>query len=290
MTDHDSAIELVLRPKIKDLGEFTVRRVLPAREKQMVGPFIFFDHMGPAEFPPGEGIAVRPHPHIGLATITYLFEGEIMHRDSLGYVQPIRCGAVNLMTAGSGIVHSERAGEDLGETSRLHGIQSWMALPEEKEELAPAFDHYPADTLPEFAEGDAVMRLIMGEAFGHVSPVKCYSPTVYLECLLPTGGSVTVPNGFADLAAYVVTGTVRIDGKAYSEGTMAICRPGRDVGLTAEADSRIMFIGGLNLGRRHIWWNYVSSSEARIEQAKLDWKNGAFAKVPGETEFIPLPE
>lgn len=290
MTDHDSAIELVLKPKVKDLGEFTVRRVLPALEKQMVGPFIFFDHMGPAEFPPGEGIAVRPHPHIGLATITYLFEGEIMHRDSLGYVQPIRCGAVNLMTAGSGIVHSERAGEDLGETSRLHGIQSWMALPEEKEELAPAFDHYPADTLPEFAEGDALMRLIMGEAFGHVSPVKCYSPTVYLECLLPAGGSVTVPNGFEELAAYVVTGTVRIDGKAYAEGTMAISRPGRDVGLTAEADSRIMFIGGLHLGRRHIWWNYVSSSKARIEQAKLDWKNGAFAEVPGETEFIPLPE
>lgn len=285
----DGVIELTIRPKIKDLGEFTVRRVLPAAERRMVGPFIFFDHMGPAEFPPGEGIAVRPHPHIGLATITYLFEGQIIHRDSLGYVQPINCGAVNLMTAGKGIVHSERAGEDLAVTSRLHGIQSWMALPAAMEETAPAFDHYAADTLPELTVDDAVVRIIMGEAYGQTSPVKLCSPTVYLECRLAAGGTFSVPDGYDELAAYVVTGSVRVAGTSCSEGVMAVICAGRRVTLVAEADSRVMIIGGSAIGERHIWWNFVSSSKARIEQAKNDWREGVFASVPGETEFIPLP-
>ncbi|MDH3537466.1 MAG: pirin family protein, partial [Gammaproteobacteria bacterium] len=184
-TPSEGAVELIIEPKAKDLGGFSVRRVLPSVERRMVGPFIFFDHMGPAEFPPGEGIAVRPHPHIGLSTVTYLFEGEIMHRDSLGYVQPIRCGAVNLMTAGRGIVHSERAGEDLNTSSRLHGIQSWMALPLEQEECDPDFVHYPSTELPEFEQDGVSVRVIMGEAFGHASPVPQHAPTLYLECRFP---------------------------------------------------------------------------------------------------------
>ncbi len=289
MTANDQAVELTIYPKKKDLGEFTVRRVLPAREKRMVGPFVFFDHMGPAEFPPGQGIAVRPHPHIGLATITYLFEGQIMHRDSLGFTQPIECGAVNLMTAGKGIVHSERAGDDLDTTSRLHGIQSWMALPKELEEIDPAFDHYPADTLPELQIDGATIRIIMGEAYGETSPVKLYSPTIYLECVLPSGAQFRTPEGFDEVAVYVVSGDVRLDAESYTEGAMLVLRAGGTATLQAAADSRLMIIGGEPLGERHIVWNFVSSSRERIEKAKDDWRDGNFAMVPGDDEFIPLP-
>ena len=283
-------IELAIEPKLKDLGEFSVRRVLPAAERRMVGPFIFFDHMGPAEFPPGEGISVRPHPHIGLATITYLFEGQIMHRDSLGYVQPIECGAVNLMTAGQGIVHSERAGDDLAEVSRLHGIQSWMALPSELEESPAAFVHYSADSLPELRLDGVIVRVIMGEAYGLESPVQQYSPTLYLECRLDARSSLTLPDAYDECAIYVVTGEVSVDGKSYTEGVMAIAAAQRQVMLTAECESRVMVIGGAALGKRHIWWNFVSSSKERIEQAKTDWQEERFGAVPGETEFIPLPK
>ena len=189
-TETTGAVELVIQPEEKDLGEFTVRRVLPAKERRMVGPFIFFDHMGPAEFPPGVGIQVRPHPHIGISTVTYLFEGEIMHRDSLGYKQPIRARAVNLMTAGRGIVHSERAGSDLDENAPLHGIQSWMALPDGQEEIEPAFKHYPAADLPELSVGDVTVRVIIGEAYGQMSPVHQYAQTLYLECCMPAGSSL----------------------------------------------------------------------------------------------------
>jgi hypothetical protein len=286
----DNPVELVLEPRRRSLGEFDVRRVLPAPARQMVGPFIFFDHMGPATFPPGKGIAVRPHPHIGLATITYLLEGEIMHRDSLGFAQLIRPGAVNLMTAGSGIVHSERAGRDLDVNSRLHGIQSWMALPAELQEIAPDFRHYPAAALPEFERGGATVRLIMGAAFGARSPVLCHSPTLYADARLPEGAHLALPSEVADRAAYVVSGRVRIGGAEYAEGTLAIARPAANVVLEAVADSRLMIIGGEPLGPRHIWWNFVSSSTGRIEQAKRDWQGGRFGKVVGdEEEFIPLP-
>jgi redox-sensitive bicupin YhaK (pirin superfamily) len=256
----------------------------------MVGPFIFFDHMGPAVFPPGQGIAVRPHPHIGLATVTYLFEGEIIHRDSLGYLQPIEPGAVNLMTAGRGIVHSERAGEDLAITSKLHGIQSWMALPTELEEMEPSFIHYPAATLPELAVDGCTVRVIMGAAFGRVSPVASYSPILYLEVRLPRGARFALPSRPPECAAYVVAGTARIGGVEYAEGVLAVARPGAPLALTAVAASRVMIIGGAPLGAREIWWNFVSSSAERIEQAKLDWLEGRFGKVPGDDEFIPLPE
>ena len=288
-TAHEGAIELVVEPKQKDLGEFTVRRVLPARERQMVGPFIFFDHMGPATFPPGQGIAVRPHPHIGLATITYLFEGEIIHRDSLGFLQPIQAGAVNLMTAGRGIVHSERAGDDLEQTSRLHGIQSWMALPDGTEEGDPAFVHYPAEALPRLERDGVAVTVIVGEAYGSASPVSVAGRMLYLECRFPAGSSLTLPHE-AERAFYVVSGAMQVGPQTYPAGTMAIARPGAPVRLDAEEDSRVMVIGGDPVGERHVWWNFVSSSKARIEQAKQDWSQGHFPPVAGETEFIPLPE
>ena len=284
------SVELVIRPKEKDLGEFTVRRVLPAPERRMVGSFIFFDHMGPAEFPPGQGIQVRPHPHIGIATVTYLFEGEIMHRDNLGFVQPIQCGAVNLMTAGSGIVHSERAGDDLHETSRLHGIQSWMALPDAEEECEAAFQHYPAADLPDLDINGVSVRVIIGEAYGHASPVHAYSSTLYLECVMPKGSELTLPGNYDEIGAYVVSGSVTIDGESFGEGVMAVGSADVAMTLIAEDESRVMVVGGEPLGKRHIYWNFVSSSRERIEQAKSDWREGKFGQVPGETEFIPLPE
>ncbi len=288
--DAASPIELTIEPRIRSLGEFDVRRVLPAVERRMVGPFVFLDHMGPAVFPPGKGIAVRPHPHIGLATITYLFEGEIMHRDSLGFVQLIQAGAVNLMTAGSGIVHSERASDDLAITSHLHGIQSWIALPLELEEMAPAFVHYATDSLPEFDVGGATVRVIMGEAYGRRSPVTVYSPTLYLEVRMPAGAELTLPADVSERGAYVVAGTVTIADRDYAEGTLAVAHGGAEVRLRARVPSRVMVVGGEPLGRRHIWWNFVSSSKERIEQAKRDWAEGRMAKVPGDDEFIPLPE
>jgi redox-sensitive bicupin YhaK (pirin superfamily) len=289
-TGRRGAIELIIDPKPRDLGGFSVRRVLPARERRMVGPFIFFDHMGPADFPPGEGIQVRPHPHIGLATVTWLFEGEILHRDSLGYVQPIHPGAVNLMTAGRGIVHSERAGEDLEMQSRLHGIQSWMALPDGEEEREPDFRHYPADSLPLLERDGARIRVIIGETWGHASPVAHHSPTLYLEVRLEAGARLVLPDDCAELAVYAVEGQLQLDRCALPAGRMAVAAPGARLSIEAEQPSLVMVIGGAPVGARHIWWNFVSSSKARIEQAKADWRAGRFAAVPGETEFIPLPD
>jgi hypothetical protein len=285
------AIELTIEARVRSLGELDVRRVLPSAERRMVGPFVFFDHMGPAVFPPGQGIAVRPHPHIGLATITYLFEGEIMHRDSLGYAQLIQSGAVNLMTAGRGIVHSERASErDLAVTSTLHGIQSWMALPLELEEMDPSFIHYPVHDLPTLEHSGCTLRVIMGRAFGAESPVATYSPTLYFEARMPRGMSFELPAGEKERAAYVVSGAVRIDGREHRDGVLAVARAGSTPSITAVEDSRVMVIGGAPLGERHIWWNYVSSSRERIERAKRDWVEGRIGKVPGDDEFIPLPD
>ena len=283
---NDAALEFI-DPDIKDLGGFSVRRVLPSKARQMVGPFIFFDHFGPTEFPPGEGIQVRPHPHIGLSTVTYLFEGEVMHRDSLGFVQPIRAEAVNLMTAGRGIVHSERAGDDLDRLAPLHGIQSWMALPLDQEECEPGFRHYPANELPGFDHDGVAIRVIMGEFRGHASPVTQYAPTLYLECRFGAGSSLEMPDQYDELAIYVVDGGVRVGGQPVSPGRMLVV--GQSARVEADGDSHVMVIGGTNLGRRHIWWNFVSSSRERIEQAKQDWLENRFDPVPGETEFIPLP-
>lgn len=282
--------EQIIDPDTKDLGGFSVRRVLPSPGRRMVGPFIFFDHFGPTEFAPGDGIQVRPHPHIGLSTVTYLFEGEVMHRDSLGYVQPIRAEAVNLMTAGRGIVHSERAGDDLQQLSRLHGIQSWMALPLQQEECDPAFKHYPAGDLPGLEQDGVAIRVIMGEISGHISPVTQYAPTLYLECRFAQGSRLALPSNYDEVAAYVVDGKVRTGEQEVGAGRMVVAAAGKTLQIEASVDSHVMVIGGAALGKRHIWWNYVSSSRERIEQAKQDWLENRFAAVPGETEFIPLPE
>ncbi|MDX1528650.1 MAG: pirin family protein [Gammaproteobacteria bacterium] len=287
------AVETLIQPRTRDLGDFQVKRVLPAgRQRKMVGPFIFFDHMGPAEFAAGKGIDVRPHPHIGLATVTYLFEGEIVHRDSLGFVQTIKPGDVNWMTAGSGIVHSERSGEaQRADASRLFGIQSWVALPRAAEETEPEFFHHPKSTLPMIESDGICMRLIAGTAFGERSPVKTYSDMFYLDAEMPAGGRLKLPDEHEERAVYPVAGEVALNGVSISAGNMAVIAPGAEAELQCSRDARVMLLGGATMdGERHIWWNFVSSSKERIEQAKADWKENRFAKVPGETEFIPLPE
>lgn len=289
-TRRDGRVGLVIRPRDRDLGGLTVRRVLPAAERRAIGPFVFFDHMGPALMPPGQGIQVRPHPHIGLATVTYLFEGEIIHRDSLGFVQPIRPGAVNLMTAGRGIVHSERAGKDLDRASRLHGIQTWMALPEALQECPPDFRHTPAAGLPSAEFDGAQVRLIIGEGFGLASPVTQHSPTLYAELRLRAGASLPLPSDRPELGVYVVAGEVTIGDATGAALTMLVPDAGGSLRLVARADSHIMLAGGDPLGRRRMWWNFVSTSKSRIEAAKADWREGRFAAVPGDPDGIPLPE
>jgi redox-sensitive bicupin YhaK (pirin superfamily) len=290
MTRH-SIIELRIEPRSRDLGDFAVRRALPDKRRQRVGPFIFFDHMGPAEFPPGKGVNVRAHPHIGLATITYLFEGEILHRDSLGYVQPIRPGAVNWMTAGKGIVHSEKVTEEvLASGQRLHGLQTWVALPTDAEEIGPSFEHYPASDIPAVYVEGAGVRVVLGSAFGVTSPVATQSNTLYVEVVLGPGQSVAIPEA-EELAVYVVEGRVAINREPVEAGVLAVLERGASGSVSAGSPARIMFAGGDALeGRRYIWWNFVSSSRERIDRAKRDWREQRFDPVPGETDFIPLPE
>lgn len=284
-------IDLLIEPAAKDLGEFTVRRALPDERRQRVGPFIFFDHMGPAEFSPGQGVNVRAHPHIGLATITYLFEGEILHRDSLGYVQPIRPGEVNWMTAGKGIVHSEKVTpEILASGQKLHGLQTWVALPLEHEETEPRFEHYGSEAIPKLALDGAEITVVIGSAYGHTSPVQAASETLYVEARLDAGASLALPPA-EEIAVYVVAGSIGIGGQGVEEGVLAVLRDGATATVTAPGGAHIMIAGGDALeGDRILWWNFVSSSRERLEQAKRDWKDGRFDEVPGETEFIPLPE
>lgn len=286
-----SVIDLLITPKTRHIGELAVRRSLPDRRRQRVGPFIFFDHMGPAEFQPGTGINVRAHPHIGLATITYLFEGEILHRDSLGYVQPIRPGAVNWMTAGRGIVHSEKVTtEVLQRGQRLHGLQTWVALPREAEEIEPGFEHYPADDIPAVTVDGVSLRVVLGSAFGVSSPVTTHSETLYVEVNLEPGQSVAIPVA-EELAIYVVEGSVAINRETVGAGMLAVLKRGASGTVAAEAQAKIMFAGGGALaGDRIIWWNFVSSSRERLERAKIDWREQRFDAVPGETDFMPLPE
>jgi len=286
-----SAIAQVVGSRKRDLGGFAVRRVLPWGGGRMVGPFIFLDQLGPVEFAPGQGIDVRPHPHIGLATVTYLFEGELVHRDSLGVVQTIRPGDVNWMTAGRGIVHSERTGPDMRASGqRMHGLQSWVALPREYEEAEPAFDHTPAATLPE-QDGDGVkLRVIAGRAFGLASPVRVFSETFYVDVAMSAGAALDIPEEYAERAAYVLLGSVTAEGRDFCAGTLVIFVAGSRARLVAKAASRVALLGGAPLGERHIWWNFVSSTSTRIEQARRQWADGAFPPVPGETESIPLPE
>ncbi len=290
-TAQEGGASLLIEPRSKDLGGFSVRRVLPAIAQPSVGPFVFFDEMGPAEFPPGQGINVRPHPHIGLATVTYLFDGEILHRDSLGYVQPIQPGAVNLMTAGRGIVHSERTtSERLAKGQRLHGIQVWMALPEDSQETDPAFVHYPAGDLPTVAEDGIITTVIIGAYADITSPVSVLSDTLYLEQRYAGGASLVWQPGGQERAVYVVNGAIKVGGCLVTTGNMAVLESDRDVRVSAAEESQVMVIGGKSITARRMWWNFVHTDPERIEAAKAAWRDGDFAEVPDDNEFIPLPD
>ncbi|MDB5985773.1 MAG: pirin family protein [Nevskia sp.] len=288
----NSAVIDIIAGRERDLGGFSVRRVLPIGHRKMVGPFIFFDHMGPVQMAPGAGMDVRPHPHIGLATVTYLFAGRIMHRDSIGSVQTIEAGAVNWMTAGRGIVHSERSTDaDRAAGSAMHGIQSWVALPRDAEEVAPSFVHHPAESLPTVHKPGVLLRIIAGNAYGAASPAVTASPTFYVEALMDAGASLSVSNEYTERAIYPVDQAIEVDGIRYPAGSMLVLAPGAEISFTAPQGGRVMLLGGAPLdSERHIFWNFVSSRPERIEQAKADWAAQAFARVPGETEFTPLPK
>lgn len=287
-----SAIELMIQPKQTDLGGFSVRRALPTGKQRMVGPWIFFDHMGPVVFPAGEGIDVRPHPHINLATVTYLFEGEMLHRDSLGNELLIQPGEINLMVAGNGIVHSERQRAEIKtDNNILNGLQLWLALPEADEEMDPEFHHYDARDIPQCEVNGVPVRVLIGTAYDISSPVKTFADTLYVEARLDAGQSLELPNTVEERALYVVNGRLKAMESELYEFSMSVLQQNQSVTVTASEESRIVIIGGEHLSHRHIWWNFVSSRKERIEQAKSDWKSGKFAKVPGDDkEFIPLPE
>lgn len=285
---------LSIPPRVHDLGGgFTVKRLLPHAKARTVGPFVFFDHIGPAELGPDQGLDVRPHPHIGLATVTYLWEGSILHRDSVGSVQEINPGDVNWMTAGRGIVHSERTPERLrGKPQRMHGLQTWVALPQAHEEDAPSFAHHPKATLPVVELPGATLTIVAGHGFGERAPVAVLMDTLYVSIDLEPGGALVIPAEHAERALYPVSGEPTLDGEPLPLEHLAVLDAGAEPLLRAgDTAARVMLLGGAPLdGHRYVWWNFVSSSRERIEQAKQDWRDGRLGQVPGETESIPLPE
>jgi redox-sensitive bicupin YhaK (pirin superfamily) len=288
-------VELIIRGRAHDLGGgFAVRRVLPSVKRRMLGPFVFFDHFGPTLLPPGGGMEVRPHPHIGLATVTYLFKGGIFHRDNLGNAQPIAPGDVNWMTAGRGIAHSERTEPEMRRTGfRMHGVQTWVALPRNHEEAAPSFEHVEAARLPAWRETGASLRLIVGSYSGRTAPTTHFTPIFYVAVQMEPGAVITVPPEHAERGAYVAEGEAVVGGRGLAVGDLAVLATGVPVEIVAgTAGTKLMLCGGAPMdGPRHVWWNFVSSSRERIEQAKADWREGRFARIPGdEAEFIPLPE
>ena len=288
------AIELLIQGRAHDLGGgFAVRRVLPSVKRRMVGPFIFLDHFGPMDVPPGGGMEVRPHPHIGLATVTYLFDGGIYHRDSLGFAQPIKPGDVNWMTAGRGIVHSERTEPEVrAKGFRMHGVQTWVALPKTHEETEPAFEHVEAAKLPAWSEGGVAQRLIVGTYSGRTAPTTHFSPIFYVGVEAAAGGRLAVSPEHAERAIYLADGSLTVGDRTLGVGAFAVLAPGQAVEAVAgSAGAKAMLLGGATMdGPRHIWWNFVSSSKERIEKAKADWRDQRFPKVPGDNEFIPLPD
>ena len=293
MATIDTSLEQVVTPVTHDLGDFKVNRSLPARERTMVGPFIFVDEFGPARLPPGRGMDVRPHPHINLATVTYLFEGAIEHRDSIGSRQVIEPGAINLMTAGSGIVHSERSPQALrADGPSLYGMQTWLALPDGSEEAAPAFDHVPPDALPLLDDGKVTARVLMGTLWGATAATPQHSPTIYADVLLSSGASIPIESEADERAVMLVSGDSELDGRALDLFSLYILRPGHSGRLSSLAGGRIMLMGGQAFTtRRYVFWNFVSSSRDRINQAKEDWKALRFPVIPGDDEeYIPLPE
>ena len=293
------SVSLVITPRRRDLGGFEVSRVLPYAKQRSVGPFVFFDHIGPADLAPGKGIDVRPHPHIGLATVTYLFDGEILHRDSLGSEQYIRPGDMNWMVAGRGIVHSERTGNETREAGQtLHGIQSWVALPKSAEKISPDFVHHPNATLPEVEQSGVYLKIIAGMAFGKQSPVKVHSDTLYVHAELKSGATLTLSAEHVERAIYVVSGSITIDGAQLDATQMGVLVKNKDVAIKCASAARLMLLGGAPLdGPRLMWWNLVASDQDLMDQAKADWIaspdqnwQGRFELPPGENEFIPLPE
>ena len=293
-----TSIEMVIEPRNRDLGGFQVGRVLPFAKRRMVGPFIFFDVIGPAEFQPGKGIDVRPHPHIGLATVTYLFSGELRHRDCLGFDQLIRPGDVNWMTAGRGITHSERTDDARRASGQLmHGIQSWIALPEYAEETEPAFHHHPKESLPIIEQNGAIMHLIAGSAYGQTAPVKTFSPMFYVAVETTKETTISLPQEYEERALFIVEGDVTLDDKTHSNGQMLVFTQSADPEIKISAGAKLMMIGGAPIGKRKIWWNLVATSQDKIERAKENWrlsaendfKNTYFTLPPGESEFIPSP-
>lgn len=290
----NTAIEIVIESRVRELTEgFKVRRVLPHAKRRMVGPFIFFDEMGPEILTEGKGLDVAPHPHIGLATVTYLLAGELLHRDSLGTVQPILPGEVNWMTAGSGIAHSERTPQELRTTgAELFGIQTWVALPTKDEETEPSFFHHKSGELPVINENGKQVRLIAGSFYGERSPVKTFSEMFYADARLESGVRLQITAEHEERAIFIVDGSINVlpDDGAFNAGQLLVLKPGQEIVVSAASGARLMLFGGEPLeDRRYIWWNFVSSSKDRIEQAKQDWRNGLFKPVPQETERIPLP-
>lgn len=284
------AVMNTIHPKDKDLGGFSVRRVLPNQAVKSIGPWIFFDHMGPANFPAGEGINVRPHPHINIATVTYLFDGEILHQDSIGSVQTIKPGDLNLMVTGSGMVHSERESNDIHHKPHsVHGLQLWMALPEKYEEIEPAFYHYSGKILPVQNINGVAVRVMIGEAFGITSPVKTFSSTLYIEAKLKAGQSLTLPMA-KERGLYLVDGNVSLKDTQVEKHAMVVLVEEEGIAVTANEDSQIALIGGTNLGKRYIDWNFVSSRRERVDEAKIQWVNNKFPKISGDKdEYIPYP-
>ncbi|VXC79493.1 pirin family protein [Sphingomonas sp. 8AM] len=292
MSTRDDLVLQTLEPATHDLGGFKVYRTLPHRERTMVGPFLFFDQMGPAHLPPGNGVDVRPHPHIGLSTVTYLFEGAFQHRDSLGSDIRITPGAVNLMTAGAGIVHSERSPDDVRvDGPRLDGIQTWLALPDGQEDRAPAFEHVAADKMPVVDAHGATARVVMGTLWGATSPVTAYAETIYADIMLAPGAAVPIDNSTDERAIYLASGEATLDGLALEPQRLYVLRPGVAATLRSQAGGRAMLAGGAAFATpRHVWWNFVHSSRDAIREARRAWKAGEFASVPDDSEWIPLPE
>lgn len=282
----------LVKPHVRDIGGLSVKRLLPSHPHKMVGPFVFFDHMGPAAFEAGAGLDVRPHPHIGLATVTYLFEGSILHRDSLGSVQAIRPGDVNWMTAGRGIVHSERTPEEIRASGgMLHGIQTWVALPKGHETTAPVFEHHPAATLPTLTSPGISMRVIAGTAFGETSPATTFSDMFYVAVEMAAGSRLQLPAEYPQRAVYPVEGEILLGGAMLAAQHMAVLPEAQELTIEAKTSARVMLLGGKPLdGDRFIWWNFVASNKEAIRQAKEKWRAQEFGKIPGETEWIPLPD
>jgi redox-sensitive bicupin YhaK (pirin superfamily) len=287
------AIETVIVPRARDLGDFEVRRALPSAQRQMIGPFIFFDQFGPVLMKAGKGLDVRPHPHIGLSTVSWLFDGVIQHKDSLGFDQPINPGELNWMTAGKGIVHSERSpARDRAIDRKIYGIQSWVALPKQFEDTQPGFEHVASDALPELIDGKRKLRVIAGLMFGAKSPVKTHSDLFYADVTLHAGGRIPLPTEHVERGIYITDGSVEVAGDSFESGRLLVFHHKDPIVISSERGARFMMLGGEPMdGPRYIWWNFVSSSKERIEAAKDDWARARFAIVPGdEAEFIPLPE